>query len=221
MSSLRPVRRLFLLLAAVLAAVAALTLYPVTTSSAAPSSAKHPATPKTVDVRLISINDFHGNLEPPTGSSGRVTLSDGTTVDAGGAAYLATHVKQLRARRDELRGRGRRRPDRRVAAGLGAVPRRADDRVPELPRPQRLVGSATTSSTRATRSCCACSSAAATPWTAASSATTFNGAKFPFLGANVTFDNGLPALLPFTIQVSGGVPIGIIGAAARRTCRTS
>jgi 5'-nucleotidase len=43
-----------------------------------------------VEVQLLALNDFHGNLEPPAGSSGRVG-----TVDAGGAEYLATHVKSL------------------------------------------------------------------------------------------------------------------------------
>jgi 5'-nucleotidase len=47
-------------------------------------------------VQLLAINDFHGNLEPPTGSSGRLSVSPTQTVDAGGAAYLATHIKQLR-----------------------------------------------------------------------------------------------------------------------------
>ena len=41
------------------------------------------------DIQLLSFNDLHGNLEPPTGSSGRVTelQPDGstTTIDAGGA----------------------------------------------------------------------------------------------------------------------------------------
>jgi 5'-nucleotidase len=48
------------------------------------------------DVQLLSFNDLHGNLEPPTGSSGRVT--DGTTepIDAGGVEYLATHLRQAR-----------------------------------------------------------------------------------------------------------------------------
>ncbi|WP_320780766.1 bifunctional metallophosphatase/5'-nucleotidase [Streptomyces sp. CRN 30] len=52
------------------------------------------------DVQLLSFNDLHGNLEPPTGSSGRVTHAheDGTTetVDAGGVEYLATHLRQAR-----------------------------------------------------------------------------------------------------------------------------
>ena len=39
----------------------------------------------------------------------------------------------------------------------------------------------------------------------------YPGARFPFLGANVSFDNGLPAVLPFTVEVVGGVPVGIIG----------
>ncbi|MGZ5179909.1 MAG: bifunctional metallophosphatase/5'-nucleotidase [Ramlibacter sp.] len=53
-----------------------------------------------VSVQLIAFNDFHGNLEPP-----RVAISApvaGTTatvaVPAGGAAYFASAVKQLRAR---------------------------------------------------------------------------------------------------------------------------
>jgi 5'-nucleotidase len=43
----------------------------------------------TVDIQLVGINDFHGNLEPPGG------LVDGQA--AGGIEYLATHVKALEA----------------------------------------------------------------------------------------------------------------------------
>jgi len=46
----------------------------------------------TVDVQILALNDFHGNLLPPTGSSGRVG-----TIDAGGVEYLATHISNLRA----------------------------------------------------------------------------------------------------------------------------
>ncbi|MEV7890898.1 bifunctional metallophosphatase/5'-nucleotidase [Streptomyces sp. NPDC002817] len=53
------------------------------------------------DVQLLSFNDLHGNLEPPSGSSGRVTelQADGTTktIDAGGVEYLATHLREARA----------------------------------------------------------------------------------------------------------------------------
>ncbi|WP_285585561.1 bifunctional metallophosphatase/5'-nucleotidase [Herbidospora sp. NBRC 101105] len=67
-----------------------------------------------VPVRILSINDLHGNLEPPTGSSGRIADETGTVVDGvGGAAYLATYVKQQRNRDTVL-----------VAAGdlIGASP---------------------------------------------------------------------------------------------------
>jgi len=67
-----------------------------------------------MDIQILSFNDFHGNLEPPTGSSGRVIKSDTyhevattangkttysiapDTVDAGGVEYLATHLKEAR-----------------------------------------------------------------------------------------------------------------------------
>lgn len=45
----------------------------------------------TMTVQILGLNDFHGNIEPPAGSSGRI----GTT-NAGGAEYLATHVRRLR-----------------------------------------------------------------------------------------------------------------------------
>ncbi|MGW0213073.1 bifunctional metallophosphatase/5'-nucleotidase [Micromonospora chokoriensis] len=50
------------------------------------------ARPKPVDVTLLALNDFHGNLEPPSGSSGTIA---GQT--AGGVEYLATHLAELRA----------------------------------------------------------------------------------------------------------------------------
>jgi 5'-nucleotidase len=55
---------------------------------------------RTVDVQLLSFNDFHGNLEPPAGSSGQVTHQhpDGATerIDAGGVEYLATSLRTAR-----------------------------------------------------------------------------------------------------------------------------
>ncbi|WP_438024192.1 bifunctional metallophosphatase/5'-nucleotidase [Sorangium sp. So ce233] len=51
----------------------------------------------TVSVQILAFNDFHGNLEPPAGSSGRITLPDTTQVDAGGVAYFASRVAALRA----------------------------------------------------------------------------------------------------------------------------
>jgi 5'-nucleotidase len=43
-----------------------------------------------VEVQILALNDFHGNLLPPAGSSGLVS-----GVPAGGAEYLATHVQNL------------------------------------------------------------------------------------------------------------------------------
>ena len=57
------------------------------TSQAAPADK-----PATTPVDIFAINDFHGNLLPPGGSSGLIA---GTP--AGGAEYLATHLRQLRA----------------------------------------------------------------------------------------------------------------------------
>jgi 5'-nucleotidase len=56
--------------------------------------------PQPVDVRILAINDFHGNLKP---SSGGIVIADPDdkakklTVAAGGAEQMATLVKQLRA----------------------------------------------------------------------------------------------------------------------------
>ncbi|HEX6473805.1 MAG TPA: bifunctional metallophosphatase/5'-nucleotidase [Candidatus Limnocylindria bacterium] len=96
---MRSGRRRFMTLLAVVATLAL--IIPATTLAAKP-----PVTPPhAVNVQLLAINDFHGNLEPPTGSSGRV----GTAANdlaciaapdcdlAGGFAYLADDVKDLEA----------------------------------------------------------------------------------------------------------------------------
>jgi 5'-nucleotidase len=54
----------------------------------------------TVAVQILALNDFHGNLEPPTSSSGCVPAVSGCPAPntvAGGAEYLATHISNLRA----------------------------------------------------------------------------------------------------------------------------
>ncbi|WP_327033616.1 bifunctional metallophosphatase/5'-nucleotidase [Micromonospora ureilytica] len=50
------------------------------------------ARPKPVDVTLLALNDFHGNLEAPSGSSGTIAGQP-----AGGVEFLATHLAELRA----------------------------------------------------------------------------------------------------------------------------
>src|SRR5438270_6091239 len=53
-----------------------------------------------VDLRILAINDFHGNLRPPPGGI-RISDPDDPAkkigVPAGGAEHMATLVKQLRA----------------------------------------------------------------------------------------------------------------------------
>jgi 5'-nucleotidase len=73
------------------AAIMIVSLVAATTATAG-SDPKPPIIQRgsTVEVQVLALNDFHGNLEPPSGSSGRVG-----TVNAGGAEYLATHVKAL------------------------------------------------------------------------------------------------------------------------------
>lgn len=54
----------------------------------------------TVNVQVLALNDFHGNLIPPTSSSGCVPAVSGCpapNAPAGGVEYLATHISNLRA----------------------------------------------------------------------------------------------------------------------------
>jgi len=69
--------------------LAASTLSLVAVADARPPAGVGPA--GSVDIQILALNDFHGNLLPPTGSSGRVG-----SVDAGGVEYLATHLSNLR-----------------------------------------------------------------------------------------------------------------------------
>ena len=61
----------------------------------------------TMNIQILSFNDFHGNLEPPTGSSAKVVTGhalnaagtaavDVTYDTAGGVEYLATHLRNAR-----------------------------------------------------------------------------------------------------------------------------
>jgi 5'-nucleotidase len=80
------------LLSPVLAAAALMLACP------APNAIAQTAAP--VELRILAINDFHGNLRPPPGGI-RISDPDDAakkiTVPAGGAEHMATLVKQLRA----------------------------------------------------------------------------------------------------------------------------
>ena len=172
---------------------------------------------RTVDVRLIGINDFHGNLQPPAGSSGRVTLDNGTTVDAGGAAFLATHAKTLesQAKYSILLSAG---------DNIGASPLPSalfhDEPTIEFLNDIGLDASAVGNHEfdEGYAELKRIQFGGCHPTDGCQFRPTYTGAKFPFLGANVFFTNGLPAVLPFTVKFEGGIPIGIIGITCR-TCR--
>lgn len=163
-----------------------------------------------LDLRLIGMNDLHGSLEPPAGSSGRVFLPDGTTVDAGGAAFLATHVKNLEAEvgasvvvgQGDLIGASplasalfHDEPTIEVLNSIGMDANAAgnhefDEGYAELQRIQRG----------------GCHPVDGCQYH------DYRGARFPILGANVTLKrNGLPALPPVWLSFHNGIPVGYIG----------
>ncbi|MEU9255170.1 bifunctional metallophosphatase/5'-nucleotidase [Streptomyces sp. NPDC048270] len=93
----RRTRRLTLTALAVTAGAGAMVAAALPAGAASGGGA---AKSRTVDVQLLSFNDFHGTLEPPQGSSGNVTerQADGTTkaIPAGGVEYLATSLREAR-----------------------------------------------------------------------------------------------------------------------------
>ena len=78
---------------------------PLASAKPPPGSPSEPRA-KTTSIQILSLNDFHGQLEPvaaTASSSGRIgNLTSGACtppgcVPAGGVEYLATHVRDLRA----------------------------------------------------------------------------------------------------------------------------
>lgn len=198
------------------AVLAAATLTAAGVATAAPAFGAPPSNPgngnaATTQVRLITLNDFHGNLQPPAGSSGRITLADGTTVNAGGAAFVATHVKQLRS---EVQN------SIMLSAGdnIGASPLQSalfhDEPTIDFLNDIGLSASAAGNHEfdEGYQELLRMQNGGCHPTDGCQFRPTFDGADFPFLGANVTFDNGDPALAPFTIKRIGAVQVGVIGA---------
>jgi 5'-nucleotidase len=71
---------------------------PLLIALALPSPALAQAAP--VELRILAINDFHGNLRPPAGGIAITDPADATkkiAVPAGGVEHMATVVKELRA----------------------------------------------------------------------------------------------------------------------------
>ncbi|MEZ0446600.1 bifunctional metallophosphatase/5'-nucleotidase [Cellulomonas sp. ICMP 17802] len=181
------------------------------------------------DIQLLAINDFHGNLQPPAGSSGTVTRlqPDGTTVaqTVGGVEYLATHLAQARQGHDR---------SLTIAAGdlIGASPllsgafhdeptieamnaldlavtsvgnHEFDEGSTELKRMQNGGCRTNPDGTPAADSC---------PGGPGS----FTGADFPFLSANVVSTaTGKTLFKPYVVKKLNGVKVGFIGMTLKGT----
>jgi 5'-nucleotidase len=197
---------------AVLAAVAVTLTVAATSAPAADDRASAP-----IDLRLIGINDFHGNLEPPTGSSGQVVLADGSRVPAGGAAYLGTHVAQLRAQAPNSLVVG-------VGDLIGASPLTSalfhDEPTIDLMNQLGMVASPVGNHEfdEGYRELERMQWGGCHPTDGCQFDNPYTGARFPYLGANVTLaSSGAPALPPFWISQVQGIPVGFIGEPLRDT----
>lgn len=190
------------------AVVAALAL--VSTSAvAADAHGKHPK-PKTVTVNLIAFNDFHGAIDPPTGSGG---LVNGTP--AGGVEYLATAIRELRAEQEQESPYSF-----TVAAGdlVGASPlvsaafhdEPTVDEMNALGLDVTSVGNhefdeGVTELLRLQNGGCH-------PVDGCQDGDGFAGADYPILAANVVDKStNRPILPPYTIEKVGGVKVGFVG----------
>jgi 5'-nucleotidase len=99
-----PVRRAFA------AGLGAAALTATLIAGAAPASAKPKPQPTApVPLQLLALNDFHGQLEPPTGSSSRLpgfpttreNTTTGNTTGFGGVEYFASQLRALEATADD------------------------------------------------------------------------------------------------------------------------
>jgi 5'-nucleotidase len=165
---------------------------------------------------LLGFNDFHGAIDPPTGSGGLVNGNP-----AGGVEYLTTWVKKLRAE-----AKAEKRTSITVGAGdlVGATPLVSaafhDEPSIELLSNAGLqissVGNhefdeGTTELARLQRGGCH-------PTDGCQDGDGFKGAKFKYLAANVVSKKtGLPLLLPVDIKLVDGVPVGFVGMTLRGT----
>lgn len=176
----------------------------------------------TVGLQVLAINDFHGALEPPSGSGGRVTHEheDGTTetIDAGGVEYLATALREAR------RGHAR---SVTVAAGdmVGATPLLSgmfhDEPTIEALNKLRMdvVGVGNHEFDQGWRELLRKQHGGCHPEDGCYvEGREFAGADFPFLAANVVHeDTGRPILAPYTVQKLRGVKVGFIGVTLEGT----
>ncbi|MDX2594262.1 bifunctional metallophosphatase/5'-nucleotidase [Streptomyces sp. WI03-4A] len=212
-------RYAFLGTTAALATAAALTAALPAQAHTGHGGHQHPG--RYQDVQLLSFNDLHGNLEPPSGSSGRVTEQqpDGTTktIDAGGVEYLATHLRQARQGH----------PYSVTAAGgdmVGASPLLSglfhDEPTIEALNKLRLdvtsVGNHEFD--EGAKELARLQNGGCHPTDGCYTDKKFKGADFPYLAANVLNDKtGKPILKPYWVWKKKDVRIGFIGVTLEGT----
>jgi 5'-nucleotidase len=209
--------------AAGLATVAALAA--AMPASAGPDRATarhHHGSSRYQDVQLLSFNDLHGNLEAPSGSSGRVSelQADGTTksIDAGGVEYLATHL------RDARKGN---KYSITAAAGdmVGASPLLSGlfhdeptiDALNKLDVDVTSVGNHEFD--EGAKELARLQNGGCHPTDGCyDKKAKFRGADFPYLAANVTSERtGKPILEPYWVWKKNGVKVGFIGVTLEGT----
>ena len=124
-------------------------------------AAVHSEVGKTITVRVIGFNDYHGNLQSP-GTFGVNTVGAGGQPPAGRRRRIRRRpCREAEGAEPAQRGGRRRRLHRRHAADLGAVLRRAVDRDAEPHRPRVQRGRQPRVRQAARPSCSACRTAAA------------------------------------------------------------
>lgn len=173
------------------------------------------------DVQLLSFNDLHGNLEPPTGSSGRVTelQPDGTTktVDAGGVEYLATHLRQAReGNRYSVTAAG---GDMVGASPLLSGLFHDEPTIEALNKLDLDVSSVGNHEfDEGARELARLQNGGCHPVDGCYTDKKFKGADFPYLAANVLDEKtNKPLLKPYWVWEKNGVKVGFIGVTLEGT----
>ncbi|MFF0585927.1 bifunctional metallophosphatase/5'-nucleotidase [Streptomyces sp. NPDC003781] len=173
------------------------------------------------DVQLLSFNDLHGNLEPPAGSSGRVTevQPDGTTktIDAGGVEYLATHLREARkGNRYSITAAG---GDMVGASPLLSGLFHDEPTVEALNKLDLDVTSVGNHEfDEGAGELARLQNGGCHPTAGCYTDKEFEGADFPYLAANVLDEKtGKPVLKPYWVWKQRGVKVGFIGVTLEGT----
>jgi len=174
------------------------------------------ATPHTVAVKLIAFNDFHGNLEPANLS---FVLPNQERVPAGGVEYLATYIKQLRAKN----------PNHLVVSAgdsIGATPLLSalfhDEPTIEALNELRLDLNAVGNHEfdQGVKELMRLVKGGCHPRDGCRGGTRYGGAKFQYLAANVIDQaTGKPILPAYSVKTFEGIKIAFIGMTLEGTPR--